>query len=55
MLRSVHNKPMLWILKQEGSMVVCTEMEIAACLLAVMPSGFDLAGLDLTYTLLTDR
>lgn len=42
--------------EEEGSMVVCTEIDRArsACLLAVMPSGFDLAGLDLTHTVFTD-
>lgn len=53
LVESVHNKPMLWILKNnEGSMVMCTEIEDlrSACLLPLI--GFMIwgPGLDLHFS-----
>ena len=50
-LVSVHNKPMLWMIRgRKHGNVHGDGLNWSACLLALTPSGFDLAGLDLTHT-----
>lgn len=50
-VRSVHNKPMLWtrVGRKHGNVHGDWLNFWSACLLDVMPSGFELAGLDLTH------
>lgn len=53
LVESVHNKPMLWILKSnEGSMVMCTEIEDSrsACLLPLIRFMIWGPGLDLHFS-----